>query len=138
DETQDKCPQLAAVQTACPVVTVDASGSAKKGLATVLITTTSQAPVTVTGTVKLGKGKTAKLNGGTQVVLPGTISRFTLLFPKSLRDRLKALSRKASLKLSVLASATDLVGRVSTDTVNVKLKGQKKPPRKKGKRKPKA
>ncbi len=137
DETQDQCPQLAAIQTACPVVTVDARGSAKRGSATILITTTSQAPVTVSGSVKLGKGKTAKLNGGTQVVVPGTISRFTLFFPKNLRERLKTLSRKGSLKLSILASATDLIGRISTDNLNLKLKGQKKPQRKKAKAKAK-
>ncbi|HEX8689571.1 MAG TPA: hypothetical protein VF729_04940 [Solirubrobacterales bacterium] len=130
DETQDLCPQLAALQTACPVVTLNATAKPRKGSVSVLVTASSQAPVTVTGTVKLGKGKTAKLNGGAQVVLPGAIARFTLFLPKAVRDRLKALSRKASLKLSVLASATDLVGRVSTDTVNVKLRGQKKPPRK--------
>ncbi|HEU4944845.1 MAG TPA: hypothetical protein VFT10_06745 [Solirubrobacterales bacterium] len=127
DETQDLCPQLASVQTACPVATLNATGNARKGLATVLVTATSQAPVTVTGTVKLGKGKTAKLNGGSQVVQAGTISKFTLLFPKKLKEKLKGLSRKASLKLSVTASATDLVGRVSSDSLNLRLKGQKKP-----------
>ena len=137
DETQDLCPQLAAFQTACPVVTLDASGNARRGSATVLITATSQAPVTVAGTVKLGKGKTAKLKGGTQVVAPGTIAKFTLFFPKSVKERLKALSRKQSLKLSIVASATDLVGRVSSDSLVLKLKGQKKPPRKRGKGKAK-
>ncbi len=133
DETQDQCPQVAAFQTTCPVVTLDASARARKGSVSVLVTATSQAPVTVSGTAKLGKGKTAKLKGSTQVVVPGAIARFTLFFPKKLREKLKDLSTKQSLKLNVTASATDLIGRVSTDSVKVKLKGQKKPPRKKGK-----
>jgi hypothetical protein len=135
DETQDQCPQLATLQTPCPPVTVDASGTAKKGLVSILVTVTSQAPVSVSGTVKLGKGKTVKLRGGTQIVTPGALSRFTLLFPKALRDKLKALSTKRGLWLNAVATATDLAGRVSTDVVNLKLRGQKKPPRKKAKAK---
>jgi hypothetical protein len=131
DETQDQCPQLAAFQTACPVVTIDASARARKGSVSVLVTATSQAPVTVTGTVKLGKGKTAKLKGGTQVVLPGAIARFTLFLPKSVKAKLKDLSTKRTLGASIVATATDLVGRVSTDSLKVRLKGQKKPQPKK-------
>jgi len=138
DESQDQCPQLVAFQAPCPVVTLDASVKARKGSVSVLVAASSQAPVTVAGTVKLGKGKTARLNGGTQVVAPGTIARFTLFFPKALKDKLKELSTTRSLGLNIAATATDLIGRVSSDSVKAKLKGQKKPPRKKGKGKPKA
>ena len=125
DETQDKCPQLASAQTECPVVTLDLSSAIKKkGSVTVLLTASSEAPVKVTGTAKLGKGQKAKLSGKTQTVKPGKITRFTLKFPKKLKEKLGDLSRKQSLQLKVTASATDLVGRVTKDSIKVKLKGQ--------------
>jgi hypothetical protein len=130
DETQDQCPQNAAVQVACPVIPVVAlstSAVAKKGLMTVLITSSTQAPVTVTGTAKLGKGKTAKLNGGTQIVAPGTIARFTLLFPQKLKNKLKQLSPKQRLTVNVVATAVNSAGQPSTRALKVKLKGQAKP-----------
>jgi hypothetical protein len=125
DETQDKCPQLASAQTECPVVKVDLSSAIKKkGSVTVLLTTSSEAPVKVAGTVKLGKGKTAKLSGGKHTVKPGKISHFTLKFPGKVKAALADLSKSKSLKLKVTASATDLIGRVSKDQLKVKLKGQ--------------
>jgi hypothetical protein len=130
DETQDKCPQNAAVQTACPVVSLSTSASARKGLATVLVTSSSQATVTVGGTVKLGKGKSATLNGGTQIVAPGTLAKFTLLFTKKLTSKLKTLSPKQSLTLKLSATAPNVVGTASTSSLKVKLKGQAKPKRK--------
>jgi hypothetical protein len=138
DETQDKCPQSAATQSACPVVALSASAVAKKGLVTVLITSNPQAPVTVAGTVKLGKGKSATLNGGTQVVAPGAIAKFNLLFPKALKAKLKQLSRKQSLTLNLTATAPNVVGSPTATSLKVKLKGQAKPKPKKHKPKPKA
>jgi hypothetical protein len=127
DETQDKCPQVASVQAPCPVVTLSTTSAAKKGLASILITASSQATVTVAGSVNLGKGKTAKLNGGTQVVAPGTIAKFTLVFPQKLKAKLKELPAKRSLTLAVTATAPNLVGPATTSSLKVKLKGQAKP-----------
>lgn len=130
DETQDKCPQTSALQTPCPTVTLSASSIVKKGFARMLITSNVQASVTVAGKVKLGKGKTAKLSGGVQVVTPGTIAKFTLLFPGNLKSKLKELSRKQSLQLVLTATATNIVGAPTVSTLKVKVKGQKKPVRK--------
>jgi hypothetical protein len=124
DETQDLCPQSAAFQTACPPVSVDASTVVKKGSVLVLVSVDSGAPVTVIGTAKLGKGKVAKLSGGTQTAAPGKITRFTLKFSKKLKDKLEGLSPKQRLTLKVTASATNVAGLVSTDKLKVKLKGQ--------------
>jgi hypothetical protein len=125
DETQDGCPQSAAFQTPCPVVKVDASSVIKrKGSVIVLVTTDSSAPVKVTGTAKLGKGQKAKLSGPTKTVAPGKIARFTLKFPKKLKDKLGDLTKKQSLQLKVNARATDLVGRVTKDSLKTRLKGQ--------------
>ncbi len=130
DETQDKCLQNAAVQVACPVVALSGSVAVRKGLAKVLVTSNIQAPVTVAGKVTLGKGKTANLNGGTQVVTPGTIAKFTILFPARLKERLKSLSRKQSLTLALTATAPNVVGSPTTSKLKAKVKGQKKPVRK--------
>jgi hypothetical protein len=127
DETQDQCPQSAAVQTACPVVTLSTVAAVQKALATISVTASSQASVTVAGTVKLGKGKTAKLSGGTQIVAPGTLAKFKLLFPQKLQAALKALPKKRSLTLTVTASAPNVVGSPTTKTLKLHLKGQAKP-----------
>lgn len=127
DETQDKCPQSAATQLACPLIALSSRSVVKRGLVTLFITASSQAPVTVAGTVKLGKGKTAKLSGGTQVVAPGTLSKFTLLFPQKLREALKALSGKHFLTLALTATAPNIVGAPTAQALNVRVKGQAKP-----------
>jgi hypothetical protein len=128
DETQDQCPQLASVQGACPTVTVEASSVIKKkGSVVVLVTASSSAPVNVNGTVNLGKGKKAKLKSKAQTVVPGKTSRFTLKFPKKLKNKLADLERSKSLQLKLTASATDLIGRVTTDQLKTKLKGRAKP-----------
>ena len=127
DETQDQCPQSAAVRSACPVAALSVSSIVKKGFARALITSNVQASVTVAGKVKLGKGKTAKLSGGVQVVTPGTIAKFTLIFPSGLKAKLKELSRKQSLQLVLTATAPNIVGTPTVSTLKAKVKGQKKP-----------
>jgi hypothetical protein len=108
-------------------VTLSATSTVKKALASILVTTNSQAQVTVSGIVKLGKGKSAKLSGGTQIVAPGAFARFTLLFPRKLRSALKALSRKHSLTLKVTATTPNIVGLPTTKVLKLHLKGQAKP-----------
>jgi len=130
DETQDKCPQLASTQADCPVVSVDiATALKRKGSAVVLLTATAEAPVKVAGTISLGKGKKAKLASKAKTVPPGKVARFTLKFPKKLKKRLQELDRKQSLRLKIIASATDLIGRVTSDKLKVRLKGQASSPR---------
>jgi hypothetical protein len=130
DETQDKCPQSASTQVPCPVATLSTSAVVKKGFARVLVTSDIQAAVTVAGKVKLGKGKTAKLSGGTQIVVPGKIAKFTLLFTGALKAKLKAFSRKQSLRLVLTATAPNVAGAPTTSKVKAKIRGQKRPARK--------
>jgi hypothetical protein len=54
------------------------------------------------------------------------VTRFTLNFPQKLKKKLKGLKRSKSVQLKVTASATDLIGRVTTDKLKTKLKGQAK------------
>jgi hypothetical protein len=126
DETQDQCPQSAAYQTPCPVVTVSSLSMSHPKAVTVYISSSLSAPIAVTGTVKLGKGKTPTLTTPGQTVAPGTLGRFNLAFTKQVRKTLAALSPKKSLTLTVTASATNVTGSPSTATSTVKLRGQKK------------
>jgi hypothetical protein len=123
DETQDKCPQSAAIQTACPTVTIDALSLKGKNSVTVFVTVSEPAPVSVTGKVKLGKGKTAKLKAPTKSLTAGPIGKFKLRFPGSLKERLKELEAGQSLQLKISAGATNVAGQVSGDTLKLKLKG---------------
>ncbi|HET9197458.1 MAG TPA: hypothetical protein VFN92_04300 [Solirubrobacterales bacterium] len=124
DETQDACPQSAAFQTPCPPVVLSTSTQVKKGSVTVIVTSSTAAPVTVKGVAKLGKGKKAKLNGGTQNLVPGTLSKFKLFFTKGLKNKLKETSPKNKLTLKVTVSGTSVSGAVTTKTLKLKLKGQ--------------
>lgn len=136
DETQDQCPQSAAIQAvACPPVVLSTATQVKKGSVTVIVTSTAAAPVTVNGVANLGKGRKARLNGGIQNMVAGTLSKFHLFFPKSLRNKLKELPPKRSVKLTVTVAGTSVTGAVTTQTKQLKLQGQAKP---EGKAKPKS
>jgi hypothetical protein len=133
DETQDQCPTDASTQGPCPVkavapppppplaITLSASAVAKKGLITVTVTASALTDVTVGGSVKLGRGKTAKLGGKAEPATPGTFTKFNLPFPAKLKAALKQTppSKKLSLDLSVSAPG-------ATKTLTVKVPGQEK------------
>jgi len=128
DETQDLCPQIASTQGTCPIVVLDAFAIAGKGSATVLVSSSTEAPITVAGTVVLPKGKAsssakAKLRKVTRKVKPGLIGKFKLRFPGTLKSALGALPQGKSLTLKVTASATNAAGVVSKDKTKLKLKG---------------
>lgn len=126
DETQDQCPQSAAYQSPCPVVTVSSLSLTHPKAVTVYISSSLSAPIAVNGTVNLGKGKTATLVAPGQTVAPGSLGRFNLPLTKTVQKTLKALTTKKSLTLTVTASATNVTGSPSTATSTVKLQGQKK------------
>jgi hypothetical protein len=129
DETQDKCPQSAAYQSPCPAVQLSSLALTGTKAVSVYVTTSLAAPVAVSGTVKIGKGKTVTLSAATMTVTPGTLARFPLRLTKRIQKTLRSLSAKKALTLSVSASATNVGGAVSTATSTLKLKGQKKPGR---------
>jgi hypothetical protein len=139
DETQDKCPTDASTQGPCPAppvppappkatlpISLSASAAAKKGLVIVTLTSSAQATVTVGGSVKIGTGKTAKLAGSTQIVAPGSLAKFTILFPAALKAALKKTPASKKLTLSLSASAPG----ATTTNFTVKVPGQMKPARK--------
>jgi hypothetical protein len=128
DETQDGCPQSATFQGPCPVITLDSASIGEKSAVRVLVTSSIAADVTATAKAKLPKSgggskrkpKTIKLGPVTKAVNPPKIGDFTLRFPKALKQ---ALASGKSVKLTVTASATDVIGRVSTSSDKLKLKG---------------
>jgi hypothetical protein len=64
------------------------------------------------------------LNGGTQTVVPGKLSVYKLKFPAKLKAKLRSMSRKESLKLTVEAATRNEAGQVFTKATTVKLPGQ--------------
>jgi hypothetical protein len=119
DETQDKCPQSAAVQIPCPPLALDAVAQAGRRSVTVLVAASTEAPITVSATVKH-----TKLTAPAKTVAPGGIAGFRLLFPKALRSRLAGLPKSRSMKLNVTAEGRDLTGKAATDRLTMRLKGQ--------------
>lgn len=146
DETQDKCPEKASLQTLCPAITLDAFPIVLKRSVLVLVSASSESSVQVFGQTswrlkpkprgakaskivpKPGKLKTTGLivglTGGTQTVMPGQVARFNVKLPKSVMRRLGRLTPKESLKASITARTTDLAGRLSERTITVRLRGQ--------------
>lgn len=124
DETQDACPQSAAFQIPCPVVHFSANNIVSKGSVLVLVSTTTTAPVTVSGVARLGHGKVAKLKARGKTVEPGQIGHFRLKFSKSLKAKLREMSTGQLLNLTVSVSATNVAGAVVKRSFTVRLRGQ--------------
>ena len=75
--------------------------------------------------MKIGKGKAVKLSGNTQIVAPGALAKFTVLFPAKLKAALKKLPTSKKLTISLSASAPGATAK----TLTVKVPGQKRPKR---------
>ncbi len=66
------------------------------------------------------------MNGGTQNLLPGTLNKYRLFFPKGLKNKLKELTSQQKVTLKVNVTGTSVSGAVTTKTLKLKLKGQAK------------
>jgi hypothetical protein len=135
DETQDKCPQSAAVHLiACPSLLIEAAAlSPGKGSVRVLAASSIEANITASASATLPKTKKAKssatatLTPITQIIKPGQLAGFTLNFTGKLKKALAALPKSKSVKLNVTVSGQNAAGVLSSDTLTVRLKGQAKP-----------
>lgn len=136
DETQDGCPEFAAVHTACPFVQLTPSVTAVSKRAIVLnVKTRDSTQVQVSGQVgwsirpKSGVHATKRkrvvvgLSGGTQEVPAGAGVAFTVPLPKSVKRRLEKPAPKEKLKAKLRVAATDLVGRLTVIRLTVRLPG---------------
>jgi hypothetical protein len=127
DETQDKCPQSAAVQTDCSPVGLDAFAVQSQGKVVVLVVATAPAKVKVAGSVKLPKGASAsastKLKPVTHELTPGKLGRFTLKFPGPLKSALGSLPKGKKLPLKITVSSTNVANVSSKVKKTLKLTG---------------
>ena len=141
DETQDSCPTIGTELSPCPIVELrdmepraielHASSRVRKRAILFLIDASAAASVQIHGQVgwrirqrRGGRRLVVRLSGGAREVIPGTAARFRIPMPKRLQRRLKALSRKESLRARFTAIATDPAGQVTTDRLQVKLRGR--------------
>jgi hypothetical protein len=123
DETQDGCPQSAAYHEACPVVKIDSLATSGSKAVTLHVTTSLTAPVAVSATVGLGKGKKATLTAPSQTVSAGALTPFSLALTPQVTKALAALPKGKSLTMTINASATNVTGAPSSAITTVKLKG---------------
>lgn len=121
DETQDGCRQAAAYQMGCPRVVVRRVSQTGGSSVLVRVTSTLTAPIKVTGTVGLGKGRRVTLSAPPRSVAAGTVSSIRLKFPARLRSRLEDLSPRQSLRLKIAATATNVGENASSDGVTKTL-----------------
>ena len=148
DETQDRCPEKAALQIPCPAIALEAFPIVLKRSVLVLVSASSESSVQVFGQVgwkprhkggalasktakpgdHLSTGVIAGLAGGTQSLKPGEIGRFNLPLPKSVKRQLRQIPRGKSLKGTITARTTDLTGKVVDRTISIRLPGQKRHP----------
>jgi hypothetical protein len=142
DETQDRCPEKAALQTPCPTIALEAFPIVLKRSVLVLVSASSESSVQVFGQVgwkprhkggalasKTPKpaaptGVIAGLSGGTLTVKPGEIARFNVKLPSSVKRQLRQIPPGKSLKGTITARTTDLAGRVTDRAINIRLRGQ--------------
>jgi hypothetical protein len=122
DVTQDLCPQSPAFQSECPVVVLDSFAAPQGGKIIVVVATDNEAKVKVTGKATVN-GKKIKLKSGAKTVKPGKLAQFKVQLPKPLRDALAALPRSKFIKVTLVATSTDIVGRKAKDKTSVKLYG---------------
>lgn len=122
DVTQDQCPQSAAHQAACPVVVIDSFAAAQGNKVVVVVGTDNRAQVKVTGKAKVD-GKTVKLKSRAKTVVPGSLGKFTLKLPTSLRQALADLPPSKFITVKLVATSTDVVGRKARDRTKVKVPG---------------
>jgi hypothetical protein len=130
DETQDKCPSSAlASTTACPSPGGSGTGSATPALkikkvqlegntVAVKLTTTAEAAITVTGSVK---GKPAA-KADSLTVKPGETGRAYLPLTKATRQKLAKLPRKQHINLVIEVKSAG-AKKVSSELA---LQGRKK------------
>ncbi len=136
DESQDSCPQNAALQIPCPVLKLKAFGTPPgKSAVRVLVAADAQASISVSASAKVkgkkGKGTVAtQLTPVVQLVSPGELILYTINFNKALKEALKALPKKKSITLEIVAEGKSLAGASSSERLAIKVKGQAKPRRK--------
>jgi hypothetical protein len=121
DETQDKCPQSAAFQNACPVLSISRQLSASKTQINVLASSSIDAQLVAVAVVsipKIGKKKARRvtIQGTGQQFAAGTLKTIRLKLPSSVKSALKTkgkLGATVTLSGSGLANTATVTGKVT-------------------------
>lgn len=125
DETQDKCPQSAAFQNPCPVLSISQQLSASKTQISVLAASSIDAQLVAVAVVsipKIGKKKTRRvtIQGKGVEFTAGQLKRLTLKLPSSVKS---ALKKKGKLGATVTLSGTGIANTASvTGKVTIRQK----------------
>lgn len=137
DETQDRCPQLAAIQSNCPPVTLTATAKSGSKLIAIDVTPSADAPVAVAGLIgwrtpspgdtppDSTRKRMAHLAAVSKTIGGGVPSRFELALPKSVLRRLAKLDRKRHLTAHIDLWAANVAGETSTQSLKVPLRGRR-------------
>jgi hypothetical protein len=132
DESQDGCPVSAAIQTACPVLSLTMRRTAKPRAILVKVTTTNEATAQIFGQagwqVKQPGGVKRRIvglsAGSPRSVGAGTTSIFRLPLSKAIQRRLERLTPKQSLRANLTVSVTDVFGATIQQRLIVRLRGR--------------
>jgi hypothetical protein len=132
DFSQDGCPDSALFQTNCPLPAISVGKVTVKPRAIwIEASNNTDASFEVRGEVRWRKspGGTkvrAGLNSGPAIQgAGGTLVLLRVPLPRSVKDRLEQLPRRAALRARVDVRATNLVPYVGTHEIKVKLPGRK-------------
>lgn len=127
DETQDKCPQTASYQAACPTPKLAALLLSSTKSFRAVVTTDLPTTVIANAAVKLpatAAAKTLTFKSKRYQTFPGVATTVKLSYPRSLKNALKSISRRTTVKLTVKLVADGILTD-PTKTFTVKLRGTK-------------
>lgn len=123
DDSQDACPQSAALQNPCPVLSISQKLSASRSAISVLATASVNTSLTASAAVKLpkigrSKAKTVKFKSRSTKFTAGKLKAIKLKLPASVR---RAVSAGKSLKVTVTLTGNGLANTATTKST-IKLK----------------
>ena len=130
DETQDKCPQSAALQNPCPVLTISHRLAAAKGAISITAAANLDTSLTATASVKvrkLGSRKSATITFASPAIAfaGGQIRLIRLKLPARVTNALAATKKSKKLKFTVTMSGRGLANTASS-VKSISLAGTKK------------
>jgi hypothetical protein len=130
DDTQDKCPQSAAFQNACPVLAINQQLAAVKGAISGTATASVDSLLTARASVKvpkLGSKKAATVTFSSKPTAfkAGQFTKFKLRLPARVKSALAGMKKSKKLKVTVTLSGNG-IANTATSIKSISLPGTKK------------
>ena len=130
DDTQDKCPQSAALQNPCPVLAISQQLAAAKGAIAITAAASVDTSLTATAKVKvpkLGQKKAATVTFASKATAfsAGQIKSIKLKLPSRVKDALAATKKSKKLKFTVTLAGSGLSNTASS-VKSISLPGTQK------------